>query len=66
MITHYHNEQLRKHCRICGNRLHKAKAKATAYTCANYQEQLLLACKIDISCDSDDTHPATFAIGATS
>ncbi len=38
----YHQEQLQKHCRICGNRLNKAKRRIQpVYPCKEHSSDLL-------------------------
>ena len=37
----YHQDQLQKHCRICGNRLSKTKGRPQpVYSCADYTDDL--------------------------
>lgn len=56
----FHQEHLRKHCRICGNRLNKKKKHAQVYSCAKHQSDLLSTFKVDISSDTDAIHPSHF------
>ena len=38
----YHQDQLQKHCRICGNRLSKTKGRPQpVYSCADYTDDLV-------------------------
>ncbi len=49
-------DQLRKHCRICGNRLTKSKGRLQpVYTCADFAVDLLSHAGLDLASDGDDT-----------
>lgn len=51
----FHIDQLRKHCRICGNRLTKSKGRSQpVYTCADFREDLLSHAGLDLVDDEDD------------
>ena len=56
----YHQQQLEKHCRVCGKRLHKAKSKTTVYPCIHHQDPLMKCFEIDVSRDDPTTHPSKF------
>jgi len=56
----FHSEQLAKHCRICGNRLCKAKSRAAAYLCTKFQEDLLAYFQVDVHQDEEHVHPQKF------
>ena len=58
----YHQSQLSKHCRICGERLHssKAKYKSTVYDVEAYHDQFRLAFGIFVQADSPVIHPTKF------
>ena len=36
----WHVEQLAKHCRVCGQRLHKGKKRSSVYSCEEKKEDL--------------------------
>lgn len=56
----FHSEQLAKHCRICGNRLCKAKSRAAVYLCTKFQEDLLAYFEINVRQDMEHIHPPKF------
>lgn len=47
-------------CRVCGERLTKARSKSVVYSCAEYKQQLLATFQIDISDDRTEIHPSMF------
>ena len=56
----FHQLELRKHCRVCGKRLCKAKSKATVYPCSKHPNLLLKCFGIDVSQDDPTIHPLSF------
>ena len=56
----FHQLELRKHCRVCGKRLCKAKSKATVYPCSKHPKLLLKCFGIDVSQDDPTIHPLSF------
>ena len=56
----FHQQQLAKHCRICGKRLSKLKKQAPTYQCTQFQSDLLSTFAIDISNDLLTVHPTQF------
>ena len=57
----FHNQQLAKHCRVCGKRLFKSKGKpAPSYSCSRYSSQLNSCFNIDITKDIHTIHPSRF------
>ena len=56
----FHQQELQKHCRVCGKRLCKAKSKATIYPCIQHQDSLLKSFGIDVSQDNSTIHPLKF------
>lgn len=56
-----HQQQLAKHCRVCGNRLSKAKGRATStYSCSDYRTELMSCFGINVLKDTDTIHPPRF------
>lgn len=55
----FHQQQLGKHCRVCGRRLCKLKSKAPVYLCTEYSEDLLNL-GVDVSGDVPTIHPLKF------
>ena len=52
---------LNKHCRVCGGRLNRAKAKKQAvYACLEHKKDLLETFSIDVVLDTPDIHPQKF------
>ena len=59
----YHSEQVPLHCRVCGQRLSKYRArKRTKYVCKTFSAELKIAFDIDTSGDDVNTHPEMFCI----
>ena len=56
----FHQLELRKHCRVCGKRLCKAKSKATVDPCSKHPNLLLKCFGIDVSQDDPTVHPLSF------
>lgn len=56
----YHQQQLTKHCRICGKRLSKLKQKSPAYKCTKSVSDLLSTFETDISKDLPTVHPVQY------
>ena len=54
----WHQQQLKCHCRVCGNRLRKAKSGNVCreYSCSSVSSELQKAFGIDITGD-DNTYP---------
>ena len=55
----FHQQQLNKHCRVCGKRLCKVKSKAPTYLCTEYSEDLLHF-GVDVSGDIPTVHPLKY------
>lgn len=55
----YHQEQLTKHCRVCGNRLNKAKGRAQpVHSCAEHATDLAaLAGVLSASTEDSTVYP---------
>ena len=61
MSYEYHQNQLRKRCRVCGNvLLGKKSTKSTVYICSANQKELLSAFGIDVCRDKYTVHPENF------
>ena len=58
----FHQEQLLKHCWVCGDCLQKtqAKQKSTTYSCADNSETLKEVFGIDITNDNKSIHPPEY------
>ena len=58
----YHQTELQKCCRVCGQRLNssKAKYKATSYKVEAFQDHLQLAFGFDVRKDVPTVHPRSF------
>ena len=56
-----HLQQLEKHCRVCGRRLHKAKGRTQPiYQCTSFASDLHTSFGLDVSEDDGDIFPAHF------
>ena len=55
----WHQQQLNCHCRVCGNRLRKAKSgnACREYSCSSVTSQLQRAFGVDMAGDDAHTHP---------
>ena len=54
----FHNQQVVKHCRVCGKRLSKSKGRpAPSYSCSDHSPQLNLCFDIDVCNDIDTIDP---------
>ena len=56
----FHKNGLDKTCRVCGERLNKAKGRERSYLVAEHNKELAEVFSIDASSDDTDTHPASF------
>ena len=56
----YHMKELKKVCRVCGKRLHKAKGRERSYVVADHSQKLAEVFSLDVSNDCQDTHPPSF------
>ena len=57
----YHNQQVPIHCRVCGQRLTKYRAKkGISYECKVFSAELKIAFDIDTSGDDANIHPEMF------
>jgi hypothetical protein len=56
----YHMNGLKKACRVCGGRLYKAKGRQRCHLVEEHKEELAEVFNIDVSRDSEDTHPLSF------
>ena len=56
----FHKNGLDKTCRVCGERLNKAKGRERSYLVAEHNKELAEVSSIDASSDDTDTHPASF------
>lgn len=56
----YHTTELKKVCRVCGKRVQKAKGRERSYLVTEKTEDLSEVFRIDVSNDSEDTHPPSF------
>ena len=57
---HYHNQQVSIHCRVCGQRLTKYRAKKRE--CKAFSAELKIAFDIDTSGDDVNIHPEMFCM----
>ena len=61
MADEYHQDQLRKRCRVCCQLLINRKSrKITVYVCSSNQEALLSGFHLDVSADQKHIHPEHF------
>ena len=61
MAYEYHQDQLRKRCRVCAQLLVSRKStKNTVYMCSGNQRELLSAFNIDVQTDKSNVHPQYF------
>ena len=61
----YHNQQVPIHCRVCGQRLTKYRAKkGISYECKVFSAELKIAFDIDTSGDDVNIHQAMSALNA--
>ena len=51
---------LEKHCRVCGERLEKAKKKSFSYACSQHRKALRDTFDIDVSSDVRSVFPERF------
>ncbi|KAL5463678.1 hypothetical protein EMCRGX_G032597 [Ephydatia muelleri] len=59
----YHNQQVPIHCRVCGQRLTKYRAKKSiSYECKAFSAELKIAFDINTSGDDVNIHPEMFCI----
>ena len=57
----YHNQQVPIHCRVCGQRLTKYRAKkGISYECKVFSAELKIAFHINTSGDDVNIHPEMF------
>lgn len=56
----WHVQQLAKYCRVCGQRLEKAKRRSSTYSCINKKEELQLTFGVTVENDSYTVHPSRF------
>lgn len=56
----YHAKELKKACRVCGKRVSKAKGRTRSYLVAEHRKDLAEVFAIDVSFDTEDTHPLSF------
>ena len=56
----YHDDQLVKHCRVCGKQLCKARSRTTSYWCSDHKEALEHCFGIDLTKDNPSIHPKKF------
>ena len=57
-----HNQQVPIHCRVCGQRLTKYRAKKSIiYECKAFSAELKIALDIDTSGDDVNNHPDMFS-----
>ena len=60
---YYHNQQVPIHCRVCGQRLTKYRAKKSiSYESKAFSALLKIAFDIDTSEDDVNIHPETFCM----
>ncbi len=65
----FHQDQLKKCCRVCGKRLLKAKGKmgkSHVFQCPENTTVLLEAFGIDVSSDDSAIHPQQFCLSCNS
>ena len=55
----FHKNGLDKTCRVCGERLNKAKGRERSYLVAEHNKELAEVFSIDASSDDTDTHFVT-------
>lgn len=55
-----HIVMLEKHCRVCGERLEKAKKKSFSYACSQHRKALRDTFDIDVSSDVRSVFPEIF------
>jgi hypothetical protein len=53
----FHIKELKKVCRVCGNRTNKAKGRERVHLVAQHKESLATVFSLDVSGDTVDTHP---------
>ena len=59
----YHNQQVPIHCRVCGQRLTKYRAKKSiSYECKAFSAELKIAFDINTSGDDVNIHPEMFCM----
>ncbi len=56
----FHINELKKVCRVCGKRAQKAKGKERLYLVHQHRDALATVFSIDVSGDTEDTHPLQF------
>jgi hypothetical protein len=56
----FHQGQLEKSCRVCGNRLRTTKGKGRAFNCSAHMPQLLQTFSVDVISDNKEIHPPQF------
>lgn len=58
-----HIKCLEDHCRVCGEKLQKAKSRMTSFPCAEHKADLQTAFDIDVTHDNEQVHPSHFCNG---
>ena len=59
----YHNQQVPIHCRVCGQKLTKYRAKKSiSYECKAFSAELKIAFDVNTSGDDVNIHPEIFCI----
>ena len=53
---------LGEHCRVCGEKLHKAKTRSTSFPCTSHKDALKTAFNIDVDQDDTRQHPPHFCM----
>ena len=56
----FHQAQLERSCRACGNRLRTTKGKGRAFSCSAYVSELLQTFSLDVTTDTIEVHPLQF------
>ena len=59
----WHTKQLAKHCRVCGQRLQRAKTKtktSSIFSCMERKEELQVTFGITVNDDDNMIHPTRF------
>ena len=55
-----HVKYLEDHCRVCGEKLQKAKSRVTSFSCIGHKAGLQTAFDIDVTHDNKQVHPPHF------
>ncbi len=56
----FHANELKKVCRVCGKKTHKAKGRERLHLVAQHRDAMATVFGINASGDAEDTHPLQF------